>query len=208
MRQNIPASLVDQLKWAADQYKDRAYHNPRDDFAHRSYTACLDFVTSLERFGRFKSAKANEYALNLVKWAQPREQQQRNEQQSLNLNQPPPKPAFPVTAGLFGPGRLAKLDFGGFKLTLKNDGSVIWVHVNDVCCGRMGTGTGILEMFRRASIEQTALALGRLNLIEADPLGEAKRYGKLSGTCCVCSRMLTDPASIDAGIGPICASKF
>lgn len=37
---------------------------------------------------------------------------------------------------------------------------------------------------------------------------EAKEYGKVTGTCCVCSRRLTDEGSIEAGIGPICASKF
>lgn len=37
---------------------------------------------------------------------------------------------------------------------------------------------------------------------------QAKAYGKQTGTCCVCSRELTVQASIDAGIGPVCASKF
>jgi hypothetical protein len=39
-------------------------------------------------------------------------------------------------------------------------------------------------------------------------LDEAKAYGKVTGTCCVCSRRLTDEGSIEAGIGPVCASKF
>lgn len=37
---------------------------------------------------------------------------------------------------------------------------------------------------------------------------EAKEFGALYGTCCVCGRTLTDEKSIEAGIGPICASKF
>ena len=37
---------------------------------------------------------------------------------------------------------------------------------------------------------------------------QAKEYGKVTGTCCVCSRRLTDENSISEGIGPICASKF
>jgi len=37
---------------------------------------------------------------------------------------------------------------------------------------------------------------------------EAKEYGKRTGNCMVCSRELTNPDSIEAGIGPICASKF
>lgn len=37
---------------------------------------------------------------------------------------------------------------------------------------------------------------------------EAKAFGALYGTCCVCGRTLTDEESIAAGIGPICAGRF
>ena len=36
----------------------------------------------------------------------------------------------------------------------------------------------------------------------------AKEYGKVTGTCCNCGRLLTNEDSIEAGIGPICAGKF
>lgn len=39
-------------------------------------------------------------------------------------------------------------------------------------------------------------------------LEQAKEFGALYGTCCVCGRTLTDENSIEAGIGPICASRF
>jgi len=39
-------------------------------------------------------------------------------------------------------------------------------------------------------------------------LEEAKEFGALYGTCCVCARTLTDEKSIAAGIGPVCAKKF
>lgn len=39
-------------------------------------------------------------------------------------------------------------------------------------------------------------------------LDEAKVFGALYGTCAVCARTLTNEASIAAGIGPVCASKF
>lgn len=39
-------------------------------------------------------------------------------------------------------------------------------------------------------------------------LEEAKEFGALYGTCCVCARTLTNEESIEAGIGPVCASKF
>lgn len=39
-------------------------------------------------------------------------------------------------------------------------------------------------------------------------LDEAKAFGHLYGTCCMCGRTLTDENSISMGIGPICAGKF
>jgi hypothetical protein len=50
-----------------------------------------------------------------------------------------------------------------------------------------------------------------LNFITAEhrmTLDEAKEYGKVTGTCCNCGRLLTNEESIAAGIGPICATKF
>lgn len=39
-------------------------------------------------------------------------------------------------------------------------------------------------------------------------LEEAKAFGASTGYCCNCGAELTDPDSIAAGIGPICAGKF
>lgn len=44
--------------------------------------------------------------------------------------------------------------------------------------------------------------------IAADPRGAAIRYGQRTGTCSCCGRKLTNHTSIDAGIGPVCASKW
>lgn len=38
-------------------------------------------------------------------------------------------------------------------------------------------------------------------------LDEAKAYGQVTGTCCVCGRKLTNEASIADGIGPVCSGK-
>ncbi len=47
-------------------------------------------------------------------------------------------------------------------------------------------------------------------LLEAasDPLTAAVRYGKETGSCSCCGRDLTNPQSIELGIGPICREKF
>ena len=44
--------------------------------------------------------------------------------------------------------------------------------------------------------------------IASNPHAEAVAYGQRTGVCCICSRELTNHASIDAGIGPICATKY
>ena len=57
---------------------------------------------------------------------------------------------------------------------------------------------------------RTALGstLGKLLAVAADPLGQAKLYGRLTGSCSCCGRELTDPVSVANGIGPICQRKW
>lgn len=40
------------------------------------------------------------------------------------------------------------------------------------------------------------------------PLEEAKKFGRMTGTCCVCARRLDVPESVEAGIGPVCAANM
>lgn len=47
-----------------------------------------------------------------------------------------------------------------------------------------------------------------LTAIAMDPKGEAIKYGQRTGRCSCCGRELTAEASIEAGIGPICAEKW
>lgn len=56
--------------------------------------------------------------------------------------------------------------------------------------------------------EYAAGVVRRLSLETRLSLSEAKEFGAVYGTCCVCSRTLTNEVSIEAGIGPICAGKF
>lgn len=46
-----------------------------------------------------------------------------------------------------------------------------------------------------------------MEAIAKDPRAAAIDYGRQLGRCSVCNRELTNPESIDAGIGPICAGK-
>lgn len=47
------------------------------------------------------------------------------------------------------------------------------------------------------------IGLGRKLTLE-----QAKEYGRKTGVCISCGAELTDPVSIEAGIGPICATKW
>jgi hypothetical protein len=48
----------------------------------------------------------------------------------------------------------------------------------------------------------------RLTAEDKMSLEEAKEWGALYGSCCVCGATLTDERSIANGIGPVCGSKF
>jgi hypothetical protein len=77
----------------------------------------------------------------------------------------------------------------------------IWVKLNGEFMGGIKDG----KFSGRNAPEWLAKELA---LIAANPSDEARFFGQATGTCCMCSRELTNKASIDAGIGPICASKW
>lgn len=58
------------------------------------------------------------------------------------------------------------------------------------------------------SRDATANTTGSLLKIAEDPIEVAKAYGKLTGRCSCCGRELTDPTSIELGIGPVCVEKW
>lgn len=50
--------------------------------------------------------------------------------------------------------------------------------------------------------------VNKMHDAQALTLEKAKEFGHLYGSCIICGRTLTDEASIDAGIGPVCAGKL
>jgi hypothetical protein len=44
-------------------------------------------------------------------------------------------------------------------------------------------------------------------VLSRDPKAAALGYAKQSGRCYICGRVLTEPSSIEAGVGPYCRSK-
>ena len=59
-----------------------------------------------------------------------------------------------------------------------------------------------------ARFDYAAGAISKLNADTQMTLEEAKAFGVETGTCCVCARELTNPKSVEAGIGPVCAGRF
>lgn len=57
-------------------------------------------------------------------------------------------------------------------------------------------------------IRSASVRLSVLGAIAQDPRAASVAYGRQIGSCGVCGRTLTDPDSIQKGIGPVCAAKF
>jgi len=126
----------------------------------------------------------------------------------------PPAPVvkpdtYPNVCATVNLDRFARFQIGDLSLHLKNDGSVIWVKWAGVIVGLIEHGSQVFKATRRYTGDyQINLATEALKQVEIDPMAAAKRDGVLTGRCSCCSRPLTDPASIEIGIGPICLSKF
>jgi len=110
-----------------------------------------------------------------------------------------------------GLSRKLKLHFPHFNISPDRNGT-LWVnsltHTNDrglpAAFGKIVDGK--LTTFRLATPE----IVEEIKAFAADPASNARVTGKRKdfGICCCCGATLTDPKSIEAGIGPICASKW
>lgn len=59
-----------------------------------------------------------------------------------------------------------------------------------------------------ASFEYASGAIRQIKPEWRMSLEDAKAFGAIYGVCCVCSATLTNEASIEAGIGPVCAGRL
>ena len=85
---------------------------------------------------------------------------------------------------------------------------VLYVYDRDVG-GERGGYVGKIVEGKFIRTREADPALGEaLRAIAADPVAAATSYGISTGVCCLCGRTLTDPDSVSAGIGPICAGKW
>jgi hypothetical protein len=169
----------------------------RDSFAQGKGITCRDIAAKLLTFGDYASEAQQGYAAKLVAWAKPRE-----------VSAARPNLTKLLVPSLFDVlQRHSTFHVGQVKLSRKNQDSLVWIRLNDLCVGKIEDA--IVTLFTKRLDDEARLhVLALLQELNADPLAAAMKHGKLSGRCCSCGRDLTDPASIEAGIGPVCATKF
>ena len=101
-----------------------------------------------------------------------------------------------------------KLTFADFRFTAApmtgvNPGAIYIKSTEDsTYLGKVANGR-----FVRSRDCSNDLANAAVNVM-ADPRAAAIAYGLQFGVCCICSRTLTDPASVAIGIGPVCAKRM
>jgi len=100
-----------------------------------------------------------------------------------------------------------KLRLAGFVISRAPDtgkwaGSLYVTSSEDAYLGRITDGAFVRTRECSDALEAEFLALC------AQPLEAAIAYGRQTGVCACCGRELTDPVSVERGIGPICAQKF
>lgn len=182
----------EELRAAADRFGART-----DQFAAGKSDICLDLAAKLERFGNFASPKQAEFAGKLVAWSQPKAPAM-----IADWGRPVPK-LFAVMQ------KHTHLHVDPLKLSRRNQDSLVWIMYAGACVGKIEEERATVWKHKSEAAGTTPLAvLALIEEFEADPLAAARKYGKLSGRCCSCGRDLTDPVSIENGIGPICATKF
>ncbi len=99
-----------------------------------------------------------------------------------------------------------KMRLASFKLSLApatgaNAGAV-YVKEGENYLGKVKDG----RFFR--SFTCTTETEAQIVEVCSDPKNAAIAYGRRTGSCAICARELTNHASIDLGIGPICAEKY
>jgi hypothetical protein len=184
---------ADELLAAAALYDAR-----RDSFAQGKGITCRDIAAKLLTFGDYASEAQQGYAAKLVAWSKPR-----------TVSTERPNLSKLLVPALFDVlQRHTTFHAGDLKLSRKNQDSLCWIMLNDLCVGKIENAAVTLFTKRLTGERGADWVITMLREFDADPLAAAVKYGKLSGRCCSCGRDLTDPASIEAGIGPVCATKF
>jgi hypothetical protein len=169
--------------------------------SNQGFAASL--LSGFDRFGSFTD-RQRPYAEKLARSAAP----------APVWDHPAQQPERPQAMRC--PNIVSKVNLNGFSrftvgklgLSLKNDGSVIWVKWDGRVAGSIDSATAEYRQTRRYLADfSLQVAFAALLAVEADPLAAARENGVKTGRCSCCSRPLTDPTSISYGIGPICRER-
>jgi hypothetical protein len=166
----------------------KVFASRTDSFAEGKAEICFDMAHRLREHGRFASEKQEAFAMKLIEWSKPRAQKpsiklERIESLVRDKNK-----------------RLVTPDF---KVLMFQSGTV------GIVAPVFGGGTfGVIENGMLRDMRCTPAMIETLKDIEARGLEAVQEIGRATGVCCVCGRTLTNQSSIEAGIGPICASGF
>lgn len=102
--------------------------------------------------------------------------------------------------------RCGNIRFDWPRTGTKNPGCIYVVELegdSDAYLGKINP-EGLFQPTFRCTDDQRAAVMA----VAADPLGAAVAHGKQTGACACCGRPLSDPESVQRGIGPVCARKF
>lgn len=197
---------ADRAAWVAANADDFAWMKAKDEtfeFAHAMMEAFLAYGHLTERqhatVTRLRLADAE------------RDAARKAEQASRIANAPAINVAAIETAFAHAKDKgikKPKMKLAGFKFseapaTGRNAGALYVVRVeDDQYLGKVHAGvfTRVRECDEATQAEVIAVA--------SDPHNAAIAYGRRTGNCAICGRELTNHASIDLGIGPICAEKY
>lgn len=192
--------IADQLLAAGDKFAER-----RDARSLQNANIARDMAHKLAHYGSFASEKQKSFALSLIR-------------QSQALSAPAPEfkilslqDTWPRIGEMLRPGRLIHTpDLHVSPASTRTHHWIIW---NKVVVGLFYPEKSFAKWLigpqgYKLPDAEMAKVQERMLEFEADPKGTAVRYGRMTGTCCVCGKLLTNKASVEAGIGPICADGF
>lgn len=101
-------------------------------------------------------------------------------------------------------GERAQLRVGDIAITRAGSNSAtpgaLYVKVEGAYVGKITRGGS--HNISQHSVVEAVIDIAR------DPSSAAIRHGKITGQCACCGRELTNPESIERGIGPICAGQW
>jgi hypothetical protein len=95
-----------------------------------------------------------------------------------------------------------------FTLAKPNSANPGYVYVYDERREYLGKIAPNGEFLRGKSVEVTILERNNINSATHAPYYSASEHGKDTGVCSCCGRTLTNPLSIELGIGPICRGYY